>query len=47
MYKYKSKYKPPQAASEVPSKVFQSVRHWQHLSFAKLPDWMKDNEYIK
>jgi len=36
-----------QAASEVPGKVFQSVRHGNHLSFAKLPAWMKDNEYIK
>jgi len=36
-----------QAASEVPSKVLQSVKHWNHLSFAKLPSWMKDNEFIK
>ena len=32
---------------QVPSKVLQSVKHWNHLSFAKLPTWMKDNEFIK
>lgn len=36
-----------QAASEVPSKMLLSVKHWNHLSFAKLPAWMKDNEFIK
>merc|ERR1719309_1138454 len=36
-----------QAATKVPSKVLQSVKHWNHLSFAKLPTWMKDNEFIK
>jgi len=36
-----------QAATQVPSKVLQSVKHWNHLSFAKLPTWMKDNEFIK
>jgi len=36
-----------QAASEVPHKVFESVQHFNHLSFAKLPAWMKDNEFIR
>jgi len=35
------------AATQVPGKVFDSVKHWNHLSFAKLPAWMKDNEFIK
>ena len=32
---------------QVPGKVLESVKHWNHLSFAKLPAWMKDNEFIK
>jgi len=35
------------AATQVPAKVLESVKHWNHLSFAKLPAWMKDNEFIK
>jgi len=35
-----------QAATQVPGKVLESVKHWNHLSFAKLPAWMKDNEFI-
>jgi len=32
---------------EVPGKVVDKVvRHWNHLSFSKLPAWMRDNEYI-
>jgi len=32
---------------EVPSKVVgRVVRHWNHLSFSKLPAWMRDNEFI-
>jgi len=33
------------AASEVPINAV--VRHWNHLSFKKLPGWMKDNEYLQ
>jgi len=33
--------------TEVPGKVVgKVVNHWNHLSFAKLPNWMRDNEYI-
>jgi len=35
------------AASEVPGRVVRRVKHWQHLSFAKLPGWMKDNEFLQ
>jgi len=35
------------AASEVPIEVMKKVKHWNHLSFTKLPDWMKDNEYLQ
>lgn len=34
--------------TEVPGKVVgQVVRHWNHLSFSKLPAWMRDNEFIQ
>jgi len=34
--------------TEVPGKVVgKVVNHWNHLSFAKLPAWMRDNEYIQ
>jgi len=35
------------AASEVPIEVIRKVRHWNHLSFTKLPGWMKDNEFLQ
>jgi len=35
------------AASEVPMEVINKVRHWNLLSFKKLPSWMKDNEYLQ
>jgi len=33
------------AASEVPMEVMKN--HWNHLSFTKLPGWMKDNEFLQ
>jgi len=35
------------AASEVPIEVIRKVKHWNLLSFKKLPGWMKDNEYLQ
>ena len=33
-------------AKTVPQKIVRRTRHFQHLSFGGLPDWMKDNEYL-
>ena len=32
---------------QVPGRVVRRGKHWQHLSFAKLPGWMKDNEFLQ
>lgn len=34
-------------AKTVPHKIVRRARHFQHLSFVGLPDWMKDNEYLQ
>ena len=34
-------------AKTVPHKIVRRARHFQHLSFGGLPDWMKDNEYLQ
>eukprot|EP00092_Neocalanus_flemingeri_P032943 GFUD01035825.1.p1 GENE.GFUD01035825.1~~GFUD01035825.1.p1 ORF type:complete len:483 (-),score=114.21 GFUD01035825.1:40-1488(-) len=34
-------------ASEVPIEVMKKVKHWNTLSFTKLPGWMKDNEFLQ
>ena len=34
-------------AKTVPQKIVRRARHFQHLSFGGLPDWMKDNEYLQ
>eukprot|EP00092_Neocalanus_flemingeri_P016466 GFUD01017819.1.p1 GENE.GFUD01017819.1~~GFUD01017819.1.p1 ORF type:complete len:462 (-),score=121.18 GFUD01017819.1:826-2211(-) len=34
-------------ASEVPIEVMKKVKHWNTLSFKKLPGWMKDNEFLQ
>jgi len=34
-------------AAEVPGKVLKKVRHWRHHSFDKLPNWMRDNEFLQ
>ena len=33
-------------AKTVPQKIVRRARHFQHLSFGGLPDWMQDNEYL-
>ena len=35
-----------QIAKTVPQKIVRRTRHFQHLSFGGLPDWMKDNEFL-
>lgn len=38
--------KTAKTAAEVPGKMLDKVKHWKLHSHEKLPNWMRDNEYL-
>jgi len=34
-------------SGEMAKSAMRKVKHWNHLSYAKLPNWMKDNEFLQ